>query len=336
MSISNLEIKKLPKSQIEITGEIPAEEFEGAWQNALKELNDKTNLPGFRPGHIPERTLLDRIGEQTVTERAAEIALQKTYPEIIKQNKIAAIGHPQITITKIARKNPLGFKAVTAVLPQIILPDYKELAREKMAEKLEILVSEKEIEESLDYLRKTKNKEQLPELNDDFAKSVGNFNTVDELKNAIRQNLLLDKERRAKEARRMATLEQISKKCEIEIPEILVEAEKNKMLEELRASIAQFGLKWADYLLHIKKTEEELINGWQQDAEKRSRYGLVLREIADKEKLEPAAEELENYALQIISQEPESERQKIDKERVKDYAYGILRNEKVFKFLENL
>ena len=335
MSIIGLEIKKLPGSLVEITGEIEVDDFERARQNALQELNDKTNLPGFRMGHVPERVLLDRIGEQVVVERAAEIALQKAYPEIIKENKIEVIGRPQITITKIARKNPLGFKIVTTVLPEIALPDYKALARSKMAEKEAVVVSDQELEETLDYLRKSKNKEQPPELNDEFAKSVGGFNTVDELKNAIRHNLQIEKEIRAKEARRMAALEEISKKSATIIPEILVEAEKNKMLEELKASINQFGLKWADYLAHIKKTEEELVNGWRQDAEKRSRYGLILREIANKENIEPTAEELDNYALQIISREPENERSKIDKGRLRDYAYGILRNEKVFQFLEN-
>ena len=157
--ITNLEIKKLPKSQVEISGEIPAEDFENAHKKALVEFNGKTALPGFRPGHIPENILLEKIGSKAVIERAAEIALQKNYPEILAQNKIEAIGYPQITITKIARGNPLGFKALTAVLPEITLPDYREIARAKMADKTDIVVSEKEIDESIDYLRKAKNKQ---------------------------------------------------------------------------------------------------------------------------------------------------------------------------------
>lgn len=373
VSILNLEIKKLPKSRLEISGEIPAEDFERAWQDALKEFNEKANFPGFRPGHVPQNILIEKVGERAITERAAELTLGRAYPEIINKNKIEAIGHPQITITKIARKNPLGFKAATAVLPEISLPDYHSIAKEKMTEQEEIVVSEQEMDESIEYLRKTKSKQstvsgeqskansqrsagilgadgqpiktenenvksdtRVPdpaELNDNFAKTVG-FNTVSELRDAIRSNILIDKETRAKETRRMAALDAISKKTGIEIPDILVESEKNKMLEELKSSILRFGLKWEDYLAHIKKTEEELLDDWNEDAQKRSRYGLVLREIADKEKLEPSEAELEEYAAQIVSREPESERSKIDKARLKDYAYGILRNEKVFQMLE--
>lgn len=358
--VNNLEIKKLPKSRVEISGEIPAEDFERAYDTALKEFNEKSNLPGFRPGHVPQNILIERIGERAITERAAELALQKAYPEVLEQNDINAIGHPQITITKIARKNPLGFKAITTVLPEVSLPDYGIIAKEKKAEKIDVTVSDQEIEESLEYLRKAKSKSQgahqhnssilgadgqpinkgteldspLLELTDNFAKNVGNFNTLEELKNAVRKNLHLDKEIRAKETRRMAALDAISQKTSVEIPDILIESEKNKMLEELKSSILQFGLKWEDYLTHIKKTETELVSDWQEDAIKRARYGLILREIANKEKIEPTDAELEEYASQIISREPETERPKIDKGRLKDYAYGILRNEKVFQLLE--
>ena len=320
MPINNLEIKKLPKSQVEITGEIPADIFERAYCEALAEFGKKIDVPGFRPGHAPEKAVLDRAGLQVVIERAAGIALARAYPEVLRENKLDAIGHPQIVITKIARNNPLGFKATTAVLPGVNLPDWRALVKVKMSEKIEVDVSEKEVEEAFDYLQKSKNKPQT---------------SGEELKNSIRQNLALDKEARAREARRMAALDDISKKTSIEIPDILIEGEKNKMLAELKSSISQFGLGWADYLSHIKKSEEELIAGWAKDAEKRVRCAMILRQIADQEKIEPTPAELDEHVSQIILREPENERLKIDRERLRDYAYGILRNEKVFRLLEN-
>lgn len=107
------------------------------------------------------------------------------------------------------------------------------------------------------------------------------------------------------------------------------------MLQELKSSIENMGLKWPDYLAHIKKTEEELQKDWKNEAEKRTRYAMILREIAAAEKIEPSAAELESFAEKILSQYPETERRKIDKERLKDYAYGITRNEKVFQLLES-
>lgn len=345
-----IEIKNLPESEIEITGEIPAEDFERAYQKTFKELNGKTNIPGFRPGYIPENVLVEKIGDAALLELAAETALSEAYPKIIQDHKIQAIGRPKITITKIAKKNPLGFKAVTAVLPKINLPDYKKIASEIMAEKENIAVEEKEIDDALKYLRQSAKRRAengkdkpaenataenpLPELNDEFAKSLGQSDLAG-LKNVLRNNILEDKKIKSRERKRMEALEKIAAAAAVTVPELLVETEKNKMLQELKSSIENMGLKWPDYLAHVKKTEEDLQKDWQNEAEKRTRYAMILREIAAAEKIEPAAEELENLTQKILSQYPETERQKIDKERLKDYAYGITRNEKVFELLES-
>ena len=58
------------------------------------------------------------------------MALNEHYPKIIEEEKIDAISRPEISITKLARKNPLGFKIKTAVLPEIKLPDYKNIAKD--------------------------------------------------------------------------------------------------------------------------------------------------------------------------------------------------------------
>jgi len=89
------------------------------------------------------------------------------------------------------------------------------------------------------------------------------------------------------------------------------------------------------YLTHIKKKEEELRNEWQSDAEKRVRSAMVLREIAKNESIEPTEDELNAWAYQYLAQTEESEKKNLDLERVKDYAYGVIRNKKVLEFLEN-
>jgi FKBP-type peptidyl-prolyl cis-trans isomerase (trigger factor) len=97
-----LEIKLLPGSEVEITGEISADDFEVCREQAL----------------------IENIGGQEILEKMAIIALQKEYPKIIEEHKIRAIGRPLITITKIAVNNPLGFKIRTFVIPEIELPKY--------------------------------------------------------------------------------------------------------------------------------------------------------------------------------------------------------------------
>lgn len=95
------------------------------------------------------------------------------------------------------------------------------------------------------------------------------------------------------EKKRLEILEKIIEKIKAEIPRILIEVEKNKIFEEIKAGIEEVGLKWEDYLGHIKKTEEELRKDWENDALKRAKYGLALNEIAEREKIDVSEEELE-------------------------------------------
>lgn len=82
-----LEIKLLPGSEVEITGEISADDFEVCRNQALKDLSEKIKIDGFRPGKAPEKVLIDNVGEQEILEKMAIIALQKEYPKIIVEKK---------------------------------------------------------------------------------------------------------------------------------------------------------------------------------------------------------------------------------------------------------
>src|SRR3989338_9907444 len=127
-------VKKLPKSEVEIEGELDAETLESYFGKALKRLGDSLDLDGFRNGKIPENVLISKIPEIRILEEMAEMALSEHYPKIVEEEKIDAISRPEIAITKLARKNPFGFKIKTAVLPEIKLPDYKKVAKKAIAE----------------------------------------------------------------------------------------------------------------------------------------------------------------------------------------------------------
>lgn len=279
-----LEIKLLPDSEVEIIGEISAEIFMSGRNRAVQEFSEKAEMDGFRKGKIPEDILIKSVGWVALLEKMAVIALEKEYPKIIKEYKIKAIGRPEITITKLAENNPLGFKIKTAVLPEITLPDHKKIAQRVFAEKKEIKTEEQKI--------------------------------------------------KAKEAKRMEFLEKTAEEIKQDVPKFLMEAEKDKMAEEMKKNVAQTGMNWNDYLKHIKKTEEELKKDWEKDAEKRVKYGLILDAMAENEKIEVPAEELEKETLAAIEHHKKLG-QSLDKEQVKNYLRGIMRNEKLFQTLEN-
>lgn len=285
----------------------------------------------------------------------AEHALSHYYPEILKDQKIDAIGRPEIGITKIAKDNPLGFTIKTAVMPEIELADYKKIAKTETSKKSDSLeVSDKEIDDVIQEIRtnraknshvhsencdhskdapeESKDKEpELPELNDEFAKSLGQFESLTDLKQKIKENLTNEKTYRAKEKKRLEIMEAIIAGTKLDLPKALIEGELNKLAHEMRSQLENMGLKYEDYLSHLKKSEEDLRKEWEPEAIKRGKFGLILDEIAKKEKITADEKELEKEVAHILEQYKDA-----DPARARAYAENILTNEAVFKFLENL
>ncbi len=179
---------------------------------------------------------------------------------------------------------------------------------------------------------------QLPDLTDDFAKSIGNFSTLDALKTSVREGIIQEKEDKERERLRVLIIEEIAKEAEIEIPNILIEAELDKILEEFKSGIGGMGMKWEDYLIHIKKTMEGLRGDWRQEAEGRVRIALCLREIARVNNIDPGEEEIKARADRFLAQFKSADKAggEIDAESLREYTKGVLRNEKVFEFLESI
>lgn len=337
-----LEIKLLPNSEAEIIGEVSAEIFMSGRNEAIKEFSETVELKGFRKGKIPENVLINHLGNNAILEKMAVIALERIYPKIITEHKIRVIGRPEISITKMAEKSPLGFKIKTAILPEITLPDYKDIAKKTMATKEEVSATDEDVNKTMESIRKSrttkkevdgKTEELLPELSDEFAKSLGDFENMDALKNTIRLNITEEKKAKDREAKRMEILDKVAEKINQEMPKYLIDLEKDKMMDEMRRNITQMGMKWEDYLAHIKKTEEELRKDWEKDAVKRVKYGYILDEMTEKEKIELSPEEL-NKEIDAMVEYHKKLGQELDIERVKKYLTGIMRNEKLFQLLE--
>lgn len=158
----DFQVENIPGSTVKITGEIPYEELEKHRAKTLKTLGQNLKVDGFRPGHVPEAVVIQKVGEMALLTEMAERALAAVYPEILKAHEIDPIGRPEIQITKIAQGNPLGFIATVAVLPTIELPDYKSLAQAENASKSEVMVTEEDVEkQAQDILRQKAAYERL-------------------------------------------------------------------------------------------------------------------------------------------------------------------------------
>jgi trigger factor len=335
--------------------------FEGYFEKTFKKLGEKVEVAGFRKGKVPENILLSKIPEIQILEEMAEMALTEHYPKIIQAEKINALGRPEISITKLARKNPLGFKIKTAVLPEMTLPNYKEIAKKILIEisekEKDFTVSDEEVENTILDIRKSrtpkihmteevkkhihkegeepnpesgeKKEEELPEFNDEFVKALGPFQDIADFKTKLKENIKLEKENQLKEKTRLKMVEKIIEETKIDLPEILIEVELNKIIYKMESDITAMGLKFEDYLKHLNKSVEDLKKEFRGDAEKKAKLALVLNKIAETEKIEADKEQVAKEVALILEHYKEA-----DPERAQMHAENVLTNEKVFQFLE--
>jgi trigger factor len=182
-------------------------------------------------------------------------------------------------------------------------------------------------------------KKELPELNDDFAKGLGRFESLKALKESLAEGMKLERKKESEDKWRLEVIEKIIAESHIELPDILVEQELDKMMAEFEQNVAAMGLKLETYLENvIKKSKSEIRESWSEAAEKRVQAALVLRKIAEVEKISVSKEEIEeemNRFLAYYRSVAEVEKN-VDLEGLYNYAKGLLTNEKVFKFLESL
>ena len=424
-----MEIKKLPKSQVEIEISVPAAEFEKFIDAAAEDLSKDLKIDGFRPGKAPRNVVEQKVGAEKILAHGAERAIKKTYVDAVTKNKLDTIGEPKITITKIAAGNDLEYKAVAAVMPEVKLSSYRKDVKtikkpeaekvtdeqiqkeietiQKSREKLvtvsrvakkndrveidfEVFVEEKLIEggaaknhpltigenyfipgfeDQLVGMKENSEKEfqlafpedyhqkelagkpakfkvkmrlvqekELPKIDDEFAKSLGNFEDLAAFKKNLSEGIELEQQNKSKEKWRAEAIEKIAAESQIDVPDVLVDQEIEKMMAEFEQNIAAMGLQLETYLENIKKSKSEISKGWKETAQKRVKAALVLKEIAKAEEIDVPSKEVEEEMNKVLAyyKSVGNMEKNVDMERLYSYAKGILANEKVFELLESL
>lgn len=418
-------IKNLPKSQKEIEVEISNEEMKDYIEQATKKISREIKIDGFRPGKIPVEVVKQRIGEAEIYQEAGELAVNKTYSKIIEENKLEVIGQPKVEITKIALGNPLEYKIILTVLPEVKLGDYKkikgklekeEIKNEKVESELEKIqksrakfITTKELsqkgdraeidfesrlggvkveggesknhpliigenkfvpgfEENLIGLKENEEKEfsvvfpsdyykkelagknidfkvkmklvqktKLPKLDDEFAKELGKFKDLENLKANIKKGLEAEEENKARKKLREKIIDQIIAGSEMEIPDLLVEHELDSMVGELEHNVTQTGIELEKYLENLKTTKDALRQGWRETAERGVKLNLVMREINKKEKVKVDEEKVKERVELTLKSYPDQEGlKKIDPQRFYEHVEETMVKEEIFKMLEGI
>ena len=144
--------------------------------------------------------------------------------------------------------------------------------------------------------------EQLPELDDEFAKDVSEYDTLEELKQANRERLESYAKMSAENQMKDAAIAKVVDANEVDVPAAMVEDEINRMIGELNQQLRYQGLTIDQYIQFTGKSMAEFREEIRPEAEKAVKTRIILMGIVDAEKIEVSAEELEDEINKMAAQ----------------------------------
>lgn len=387
----------LPKSQVKLTIKVSSSEMRGHFAKVFNKLAPQITVKGFRPGMAPKHMTISAIGESRLQSEIIDLALQETYSEALKKEKLLPIAPPKVTVKMMKDLTEdtaeLEYEVIIDLLPEVKLGDYKKIKIKSKGN--EVKVTDEEVDQVLSHLARSKaefedidgavatgdrieinfegsergvvlenltsknypiilgsnvlipefekeliglkkadkkeftvkmkkpgeekespidfkvevintQKVILPEIDDKFSATYGQ-KTLEELKKAVREDIVKQKEQQSKHDQENAVLEELLKIIKVEIPDGLIANEVNRQVEELKQRIVSMGMTFDKYLESVpghkpgaQKTEEELRKDLAPQAEKTIKIGLALGEIVKQEKMDPKDKEAGHKALERL------------------------------------
>lgn len=396
--------KQTSECKKEIDLEIPASEVMKEWNRVVAQFASRAKIKGFRPGKAP-KDMIKRMYNPDIRETLINNLIPQALNKELKAKNINPVGQPVVRDLHFEEDEPLRFKAVVEIWPEIHLPEYKGIK----VSKRKVSVTEKEIKDSLEDLRtksaqyipaeergvkdgdyvvaeikgknaKTKRflptekvvvlaghqdnekalnenliglkageqthftiqyekghknkklagqeieynlkiesikEKKLPDINDDFAKDLGDYKNLKDLKTKLKEQLRESKKGAQRREMAEEIIGKISEQMSLVLPESVIEQEANALLNRQLSSLPQ------------QNVAEDVLESLREDMRKRAvrniRNHLILTEIAEKENLKVSEEEITEEMKAIakahnvpLARVVESVNQEGQKEELKD------------------
>ena len=176
---------------------------------------------------------------------------------------------------------------------------------------------------------------KYPELNDELAKSLGQDN-MQKLKDLLLANITREAEHKEEQRVEAAILEALIEKSSFdELPEVLIDSEKQKMFYELKHDLDRRGVSIEQYLNDIKKSQEQIFKDFTEGATKRAKAALISRQVAIENKISVGKEEIEKEIKLIKEAYPgdKNVEENLKKAEVLDTVAATIQNRKVVEYL---
>lgn len=309
-------IVKQPKSIVEVTITALWTDVQPTWDQTLTRLSADLEIPGFRKGQAPLNMVESQLGSK-LQDEVLKVAMPNLLIEALKGTDIIPIDYPKYDLISFVKGNQLQFKATITNRPIVTIGNYKTIKASRPAIKP---VTDEEIEKVVADLFKrwkarnpsqpsagssgslnfqsgtqpqsapTNGQNEGPD--DVFAKAMG-ATSLSDLKDKIRKDLEANVKYNNELDYEEVILQEVEKITTVELPDILIADELNRMLVSLQRRVADMGLLLEDYLKGQNKTLEQLKNEWKPQAEKNVRMELGLAEIARAENVTVSDSELQ-------------------------------------------
>ena len=395
VSKNNVETNKF---ELEVL--VPAEEFEKACERVYKKKVKRIEVPGFRKGHAPRKTIEKLYGEGIFFEDAVNDVYPGALQSAVEEAELEIVCRPEVEVTDVSKENGVTFKAVCTVKPEVVVKDYKGIkASKEVAE-----VTDVDITAEIDRMRERnartvdvegravengdivsidfegflngepfdggkgenfsltigsgqfipgfeeqiighnvgdefdvnvtfpedyhaeelKGKEttfkvklhgistkELPEADDEFAKDVSEFDTLEELKEDIRKRQAEANEKKAASEFENKLIDAVIENMEAEIPAEMYEVRIDEMIRDFEYRLQSQGLNLDMYLQYSGLDKDSFRKTFEAQAQRQVKIRLALEKIVEVEGIEPTEEEIEKEYARL------AEAYKMDAEKLK-------------------
>ena len=178
---------------------------------------------------------------------------------------------------------------------------------------------------------------ELPKVDDNFAKGLGNFQSLDQLMSNLKDGITEEKKLKEKQRVRLEIINHLVKNSSIAIPEILVNQQIDSMIGNLDRDLHSNGMELGLYLAQMGKTQDDLRKEWHDEAEKQVKTIMILHKVAKDKSISASKEEVDEAlttTVQSMMIKGEVDKTNLDMDNLRDSISSRLINERVLDYLE--
>lgn len=369
-------------NKFELEIQVPAEDFEKACEQVYKRKGKRIEVPGFRKGHAPRKTIEKLYGEGIFFEDAVNDVYPGALQSAVEEAGLEIVCRPEVEVTEVSKEKGVTFKATCTVKPEVTVKNYKGIKASKKVEEVTDADVDAEIDRRRERNARTVDVEgravengdivnidfegfldgvpfdggkgenfsltigsgqfipgfeeqiighnigdefdvnvtfpenyhaeelkgkptifkvklhsistkELPEADDEFAKDVSEFDTLDELKADIRKHLEEANEKKAADAFENKLIDTVIENMEGEIPQEMYEVRIDEMIRDFEYRLQSQGLNLDMYLQYSGLDRDSFRKTFEAQAQRQVKVRLALEKIVEVEGIAPTDEEVE-------------------------------------------